>query len=66
VREDIERPLERPGEGRQYSKATGETRRGEMVQKGYCRNQVRGDSTEWPLESPGEGRQYSTATGETR
>ena len=60
-----ERPLERPGEGRLYITATGETRRGETVQNGYWRKQVREDSTEWPPERPGIGRQYRMATGET-
>jgi len=47
--------MERPGEGKEYITATGETRGGEIVQNGHWRDQVRGDSTELPLERPGEG-----------
>jgi len=67
VREDYtERPPERPSEGRQNRKATGENRRGETVQNGHSRDQVMGESTERPLERPGDRIQYRTATGETR
>jgi len=60
------RPLEQPGEGRQYKTAIGETRGGETVQNGHRRNQVREHSTEQPMEIPDEGKQYRTATGEPR
>jgi len=59
-------PLEIPGDWRQYTTATRETRYGEKVQNSHWRDQLREETTKCPLERPGEGRQYIMATGETR
>jgi len=61
-----ERPLERPGEGRQYKTTTAETRYGETLQNSLWKDQVSGDTIERPLERPVMGRQYRMAHRKTR